>query len=567
MVDCCRVNRLSTAWLLFLPVFFSTGVHAEPFAESISNTATAILLSRELYLEISETPVDACRDATRLYVDNIHHSNTAFRKKKGFRSRSPVYRYNWSQLTCQGKREVIRSLFPKDSLTPAGWIHTVAYSGSDGETLWRIAAWFTGSGANSSRIAKKNKVNPQKLAIGQTLIIETDLLDPCFAQTVSYPITVDALTYRMDSSGVVAEYRLLSGQTIYSLVLRYTPRITAADVMEASRMILERSGLSSFRTIPANYLLKIPEELISPQFLPENHPRRMQFEATVFESSQFKPKQTARLLRGVTVILDAGHGGVDPGAIGKGGIKEDEYAYDVMCRVKRILKDETEAVVFCTILDDETGYTPRNDRLLSSGKDAEKVLTTPAYPIDDAGTALNLRWFLANYVFTKQCPSDSRDEKTIFTSFHADSLHPSASGMMIYIPGADYYSGSTRKTERVYTSRKEVKGRNAVSQSRSDRLKSEGFSRSFADRIEARCRQMDITMHSAQPTRKYVIRKGHAWVPALLRYCRIPTRLLIELANLQNSNDVERIKDPAFREKLARMYVESLKDHFADTKE
>jgi N-acetylmuramoyl-L-alanine amidase len=135
---------------------------------------------------------------------------------------------------------------------------------------------------------------------------------------------------------------------------------------------------------------------------------------------------------------------------------------------------------------------------------------------------------------------------------------------MIYIPGADYYRGSIDKTSRVYTRRKEAKGETKVRTNRSERLKAEGFSKSFAVELERLCDDMNIKMHSNQPTRKFVIRKRKTWVPALLRYCRIPTRVLIELANLQNSEDINRIKQPAFRDKLARMYVEALKNHYSN---
>lgn len=536
-----------------------------PAVLRIDKTITVLLFQRELYLEIRQSPVSERKTAMSDYIDAAFQNNAAYLKTKGFRSTTPVYRYPWSTLSCRGKVLVVKALFPEDSLTTRGWEHTVTYGGSHGETLWRIGLWFTGSGANGNAIARKNGIDPRKLAVGSTIIVDTSMLDPCFRNSERYPVEVGDLMYRLDKYGVFAEYRLLSGQTIYSQVLRFTPRVTAVEVMEASEAILKRSGLRDFHTIPANFSLKIPADLVSPQFLPPNHPRRIQFESTDRESSKFKPNQKAKLLRGITIILDAGHGGVDPGAMGRGGVKEDEYAYDVMCRVKRILERETEATVFVTIKDDETGFEPRAEKLLGSGRNREKILTNPSYSIEDVGVALNLRWFLTNYIFDTKCNSKTRDEKVVFTSFHADSLHPSASGLMVYIPGADYYTGSIRKTASVYTRRREVKHRNSVSTSRSERLKAEGFSRAFAQRIEQQCETMGLKMHSEQPTRKFVIRRGRSWVPAILRYCQVPTRVLVELANLQNSGDVKRIKDEEFRETLARMYVEALKNHFSES--
>src|SRR5256885_11217725 len=40
-----------------------------------------------------------------------------------------------------------------------------------------------------------------------------------------------------------------------------------------------------------------------------------------------------------------------------------------------------------------------------------------------------------------------RSEKVVFLSIHADSLHPSLRGAMIYIPGERYVQGSYEKRE------------------------------------------------------------------------------------------------------------------------
>ncbi|HPQ40554.1 MAG TPA: hypothetical protein PLV45_09295, partial [bacterium] len=320
LIACCILVLMGTV-LMTEPLSAASG----PAVIRIDTTITVLLFQRELYLEIRQSPA-ADRDAAMTrYIEPASRSNTSYLKTKGFRSSTPVYRYPWATLTCEGKVLVIKALFPDDSLTTRGWEHHVTYGGSQGETLWRIGVWFTGSGANGKIIAQKNSIDPRKLGVGSRIIVDTDLLDPCFRTSEKYPIDVGELTYRIDNEGVFGEYRLLSGQTIYSQVLRFTPRVTAVEVMEASEQILQRSGLRDFHTIPANFVLKIPAELISPQYLPPNHPRRLQFESTDRESSQYKPTQKAKLLRGITVILDAGHGGVDPGAMGKGGVREDEY--------------------------------------------------------------------------------------------------------------------------------------------------------------------------------------------------------------------------------------------------
>lgn len=560
--------RFLTKWMILsgvLSYLLIVVCHASsPAVVQVDETVTVLLLSREIYIEIVASPTRARQAAMDRYVVSAQHNNRRQLIRQGFRSSNRVYRIPWKHLTCQGKQLAIEKLFPKDNLTHEGWEHHVRYSGAHGETLWRISTWFTGTGTNANRLGQLNRINPNRLGVGNRILIPLDMLIPCFQAVYEYPVVVNDLTYNKDALGVYAEYTLLSGQTIYSLVLRYTPLVTANDVMSASQKILNRSGLRDFHAIPANTVLKIPSDLISPQFLPPNDPQRIQYETTSRESGQFRPDQIAKALQRVTVILDAGHGGIDPGAIGIGGIQEKEYAYDVMCRVKHILETETQATVHITIMDEETGFTPRQESFLHPGNNREKILTNPPFPITDSRIALNLRWLLVNSYFYLHNASD-RNERVIFTSFHADSLHPTIQGLMMYIPGADHYTGNTRLTANVYLRRKEAQGgRNAVSNTRTERLRAEGYSKSFAEQIQAQCIKADIPLHPNQPIRTFIVRGRRNWVPAILRYSKVPTRILIELANLQNPEDVARIKDPEYREALARMYVNALKAHFSE---
>ncbi|EMR01244.1 N-acetylmuramoyl-L-alanine amidase family protein [Cesiribacter andamanensis] len=74
-------------------------------------------------------------------------------------------------------------------------------------------------------------------------------------------------------------------------------------------------------------------------------------------------------LKGAVYYLTAGHGGPDPGAIGKYGpyhLSEDEYAYDVTIRLARRLM-EHGATVYMIIQDPDDGI--RDDAILLSDKD------------------------------------------------------------------------------------------------------------------------------------------------------------------------------------------------------
>ena len=563
-----KTEVLKHLFIAFFLIFLipSTGIAKKTGAivKKIDRRSAVVLYQHCLYFEcvyISDSDFKKRFDS--YFTDSIICLKK-YKKSSGFYFRKKVVRVPFDQLNCPGKQHIIKVIFPKDKVSGNTWNHHITFDGPHGETLWRIAFWFTGSGTNCKLIQKSSHVNPKRLIKNTTIRIPVDLLSNCFKPDQhKYPIRVDNLVYKKDSQGLYAEYLLKAGQTIYThVVLQYTAQITAEDVLDAARLVLKRSGLKSFHDIPANTTLKIPEEIISPQFLPPEHPRRMQFEQTSKASQQFHKNVKTKHLEGVTIVLDSGHGGVDPGALGINKIKEDEYVYDVMCRIKHLLETTTKANVYTTTYDDETQYTIRNSKKLDSKNDKEKILTHPPYYISDSIIGINFRYFLANYLFSQKTGQKNHDEKFIFTSFHADSLHPKAEGLMIYIPGADYYSGNCKKTGRTYLSRKEVKNHNSVKMSRKDQLKAEGFSSKFANQILVTCRKHNVPLHSKQPIRKFIVRKHRNWVPAILRHCKIPVRVLIELANLQNKNDQKRLITPEYREKLAQIYVESLIEYF-----
>src|SRR5207253_859982 len=84
----------------------------------------------------------------------------------------------------------------------------------------------------------------------------------------------------------------------------------------------------------------------------------------------------------------------------------------------------------------------------------------------------------------------------------------------------------------VYASRQEVREAPRVSFSRRERIKAEGVSRDLADNIVRAFRAASLPLHAFQPVRRNVIRGGREWVPAILRYNRIPARALVEVCNL-----------------------------------
>ena len=172
-------------------------------------------------------------------------------------------------------------------------------------------------------------------------------------------------------------------------------------------------------------------------------------------SARFSNQVRTSSLQGVTLILDAGHGGTDVGA-SLSGVWESLYVYDIMVRTKLLLESTTAAKVVATTMEGSTHLAADRNQLPYSKK--HRVLTTPNYTIEDSRVGVHLRWYLSNSIFRQAVKQGGDPEKVVFISIHADSLHPSLRGAMAYIPGAKYRGGTYGKGGTVYASRREVQG-------------------------------------------------------------------------------------------------------------
>jgi N-acetylmuramoyl-L-alanine amidase len=517
------------------------------------------------------------------------------------------YRVPFEFVTAADQRAAVRVLFPKDRAVTEGWRHRVRGVGKKGrESFVHLARWFTPSEANAAELAKANKQKGKDVAAGVELTIPLKFLRPAFRDAVAElqapragpapepsvapaapapvapkpPLTIEAppvtisavgpsalrpasdgaargfgLAYGDDADGEYAVYRLRAGEALYSsVVVRFTGRILAQDVNALAADIAKRSGIEDVTDIPVGYRVKIPLDLLLPEFLPAGHPRRLEYESQLAESSQFTNQVQAADLQGITVILDAGHGGPDPGA-SFGGVWESVYVYDIQLRVRRLLLERTGAEVFLTTRQgNELEILDRD--VLPFSKD-RRILTNPPYPVD-TGAGVHLRWYLANSLFNRALRDGGDPHKVVFLSIHADSLHPSLRGAMVYIPGADLRGGRFRKDGATYASRAEWREQPEVAFTREERVESEGLSRQLALQLIKAFGKKGIATHPFKPVRERIIRQRGAFVPAVLRYNAIPASLLLEVSNLANVEDRELLQTRAFREAIAEGVVDAI---------
>ncbi len=491
-------------------------------------------------------------------------------------TKSPWVDFN--DLSPDGKRWALIALFPKDQWGRDRVTHVITYPAL--ESVWLLSALFTGHGQNYDKLMAANPGLPEKLLAGDAWMIPPALLvkelggrgngQPDRSQpedqlddegrTNAYRTL---LSFERDALGAYAAYHMRKGEALYSsVVLRYTDRVDPKDVNELALAIAKRSGIADIRGIQPGQVVKIPMEALADPFQPEGTKALAEEQEVRAEVRRTARVDAGPRLKGVRIVLDAGHGGVDKGAMSN-GLWESDFVYDITVRVYRLLQEETDATVSSTIRYPDIGFEAR-DRIRRPSSDAE-ILTTPPFANDGESpnaTSVHLRWVLANDQFQKFESGRGDPRKTLFISFHADSLHPSARGTMVYVPGA------TLVPSRFYLSPgrtggvKEARTASMVSFSGKEKLMGEARSRQFAEALLRALTREEVPIHTDRAIRNVIHRNGGSWIPAVLRYNAASTKVLIETANLTNPGDAKNLQDPEFRQRFAEGVVRAIRVYF-----
>lgn len=480
--------------------------------------------------------------------------------------------------------EVVQRLFPVDARTNEGWEHWVLDPFRGGEESWSwLAELFTG---RADRAAVLERANPDFATSGprrgRPVTVPEAVLLPAFRSLppVATPTALVAaaptpgpasilpdrtsgagvLEYGRDASGDYAVYRLQKGEALYSaVVVRFTGQLLAQQVNETAMEIAQRSGIRDVTDIPVGYPIKVPLELLLPDYLPAEHPRRQAWLEGRRELGHFLEVVQATDLSGVHIVLDAGHGGKDTGAV-VDGVWEATYAYDIMCRIKASLERHTRATVWTTVEHPSVGYAPSARDRIEQRRDA-RLLTRPRYPLVDSVLGLHLRWYLTNDIILNRIGQTVPRAKTVFVSVHADSLHPSVRGAMAYVPSR-YLRPSKPYTVHHPEIRRYAEYRNhpTVRLGEDFKARVEASSRYFAESIISSLDANGIGVHPYEPIRDRVLRgRGRSsWVPAVLRYTAAQNAVLLEACNMANPDDRALLLRQEWRERFARAVVEGM---------
>jgi N-acetylmuramoyl-L-alanine amidase len=221
-----------------------------------------------------------------------------------------------------------------------------------------------------------------------------------------------------------------------------------------------------------------------------------------------------------TIVLDAGHGGHDSGAVGPGGLMEKELVLDVTRRVARLLQDRLDVKV----------------RL---SRDSDQFVT------------LRDRTSFAN-----------REKADLFVSIHANSHRVVASeGVEVYFLSSEATDSGARQVAATENSaggpEKPANGRGAA---RADMLKSilwdlsqsefQWESSRLAETVlDAMTQSLRIPNRGVKQAGFYVL--GGAAMPAIL----------VEIGFVSNPREEKRLKDSKYRDEIARAIVNGLTDY------
>lgn len=498
-----------------------------------------------------------------------------------YRSRSSAF-VPLSRLKAIYQRKVLLAVFERDAVNADGWYHQTVFGS---ETLWTICALVTGNGSNYSQVLGNpyNANLPATLPRGTTVLIPAAFLDKVmreitpdrvpvptlFSEPVAELASLDGLlTYGRDAQGDYATYRIRKGESLYtSVVARFTDFRENADMLAACELVAKRSSINDVRDIDTGREIRIPADMLSARYQPKGSADRVEYEKVIQEAQRLRGNQgQSKNLAGIVVILDPGHGGADPGTQHtRSGLHEDEINYDIMCRIKALLETETAARVHVTMIDRSSGFTISNARSFPNDTD-EELLTNPRHKNDlGANISANLRWMLINSIYAQELKRGVDPNKIIFTSIHTDSLYnEKLRGAMVYIPGAQNRREEEVRRDAVYARYQEGKSYNRFSSSASERRRDEALSRNFAEVLLAELGTKQIKRHDqGDPIRTKVQKtRTQAYVPAVIRNTKVPTKVLVETANMNNATDRDRLADPEWRQAFAEAYVNALKRYY-----
>ncbi|MDH5543361.1 MAG: N-acetylmuramoyl-L-alanine amidase [Nitrospinota bacterium] len=221
--------------------------------------------------------------------------------------------------------------------------------------------------------------------------------------------------------------------------------------------------------------------------------------------------------RGKVIVIDPGHGGKDPGAVGKNGLKEKDVALDIGIRLRRILKEQCRCRVLMTRTKDV--YMPLEERTAFANTSNANLFVSIHANANPKSNAKGVETYFLS-------PANSRE--AMFTAARENMI---ASGNRnIESNDISFILSDMSNTEKINQSSRMAE---SVQEALVDTLR------------ENKYRTQDNGVKSAM---FYV-----------LHGARMPS-ILVETAFISNKNEAENLKKATFRERVAKGIAIGVRD-------
>nr|WP_245539603.1 N-acetylmuramoyl-L-alanine amidase [Pontibacter roseus] len=311
----------------------------------------------------------------------------------------------------------------------------------------------------------------------------------------------------------------MPGDGIYTLLRRHglSPSEHLSRFMELNK---ERFGKDNGLIAGKEYVLpaasSAPDKTgVSPEYKaaePEKKLAARVLTMPLFGEKYERVEIKSQKLQGAVYYLSAGHGGPDPGAVGKYGsndLAEDEYAYDVTIRLARVLM-EHGATVYMILQDPDDGI--RDEGVLKMDWD-EVAYPNKKVPLNHSAR-LRQRTEAVNSLYSKHKGAYQR-----MLSIHVDSRSESQNIDVFF-----YHHENSRDGEQL----------------------AKNIHQTFTSKYRRYQPNRDYSGNVSQRSSLYVIKYSH------------PPTVFIELGNIRNDKDQRRFVIADNRQALANWIYEGL---------
>ena len=135
---------------------------------------------------------------------------------------------------------------------------------------------------------------------------------------------------------------------------------------------------------------------------------------------------------------------------------------------------------------------------------------------------------------------------------------------MVYYADSRFRRGMFGLKHNIYRKRKEYNP--ILTFKPRDNKYSEKLSKSFGKVIINEFRKLKLPTHRvSSAVRGYLYRKGRKTLPAILRYSKVPTSVLVEIANLNNKHDRRSLLKSKSRQQIALAITNSVVTNYGRT--